>query len=173
MEFFQSNIQLHEVLVQLVAFVVVFFALRKLAWGPILNGLTARRERIQSELDKIDAAKKEIEQLKNEYTAHLQKIDDESRSKIQEAIEEGRRIAREIQEKARTESQSTFEKAKENLTLEVAKARLTLRREIAELSVKVSEKILKEQMTETRQQEKILDMIEELEVNMGKKGETR
>ena len=174
MEFFQANIQFTEVLVQLLAFLIVFWTLKILAWKPLLKGLDARRERIQKELDQIEASKKEIESLRNEYTAHIQKIEDEARSKIQEAIDEGRKIAREIQEKARTESQATFEKAKENLGLEIAKARVTLRREIADLTLRVSEKILKEKLTDSMQQNKILEMIEELETSLHQqKGEGR
>jgi len=165
MEFFQANIQLREVLVQLLAFLIVFWTLKTLAWKPILKGLDARRERIQNELDKIETAKKEIESLRQEYTAHLQKIDEEARTKIQEAIDEGRRIAREIQEKARTESQATFEKAKENLNLEIAKARLLLRHDIADLTIRISEKVIQEKMTGTKQQEKILELIDELQTS--------
>ena len=164
MEFFQANIHLGEVVVQLVAFVVVFLILKSLAWKPLLSSLELRRAKIQSELEHIENAKKDIERLKVEYTAHLQKIEDEARSKIQEAVEEGRRIAKEIQDKARTESQTTFDKAKENLELEVSKARLTLRREIADLAVHTTERVLNEKMSSDRaQQTKILEIIEDLE----------
>ncbi len=173
MEFFQANIQFREVLVQLLAFLIVFWTLKKLAWKPILKGLEARREKIQSELERIETAKKEIESLRHEYAAHLQKIDDEARAKLQEAIDEGRRVAREIQEKARTEAQTTFEKAKENLSLEIDKARLLLRREIADLAIHASERIIKEKMTDTKQQDKVLEIIEELESGSFRKGENR
>ena len=83
MEFFQANIKFHEVLVQLIAFVIVFLALKKLAWKPILDGLEARRARIQSDFDKIDAAKKEIESLRAKYDSHLKKLDEESREGTQ------------------------------------------------------------------------------------------
>ena len=164
MEFFQENIKLGEVLVQLLAFVIVFLTLKKLAWKPLLGALEARREKIQNEFHQIEEARKEIESLKAEYHAHLQKIEDEARAKLQQAVDEGRRIAREIQDKARTDSQATFEKAKENLDLEVAKARLTLRREIAALAINATERVLKEKMSDARAQEgKVLEIIEELE----------
>jgi F-type H+-transporting ATPase subunit b len=163
MEFFKENIHLGELAVQMIAFVIVFWTLKLLAWKPLLQGLETRREKIKNEFDRIAEARKEIEALKAEYASHIQKIDDESRAKIQQAIADGQRIAKEIQEKARKESQESFDKAKENLNLEVAKARVTLQREIANLSLAVSEKILKEKMNEPKQQEKILEMIKELE----------
>lgn len=167
MEFFQANIKLGEVFVQLIAFVIVFWTLKLLAWKPLLKALEGRRERIKSEFDKIEEAQKEIDSLKAEYHAHLQKIDEEARGKIQQAIEEGRRIAREIQEKARAESQATFEKTQENLEIEIAKARKELRMEIADLAVRVSERVLKEKMSDAKAQEqKALEMIEELEKSL-------
>jgi len=169
MEFFKANIQFQEVLVQLIAFVIVFWALKKLAWKPILQGLDTRRQRIQDEMDKIEAAKKDIENLRTEYSAHLQKIDEEARMKLQEALDEGRRMARDIQEKARAESQATFEKAKDNLNIEIAKARTVLKREIADLTFMVTEKVLNEKLTGPKQDEKILEMIEELSSGKGDK----
>ena len=167
MEFFQANIHLGEVFVQLLAFIIVFWTLKLLAWKPLQNALEVRREKIKSDFEKIEAAKKDIEALKSQYTTSLQKIEDEARSKIQQAIEEGRKIAREIQEKARTESQATFEKTKENLELEVSKARLTFRRDIAELAINASERVLKEKLSDARaQQEKVLEIIEDLEKSL-------
>lgn len=166
MDFIQQNIIPGEVIVQLCAFLIVFFVLKAHAWGPILSSLEARREKIKKDFDAIEKARHEIEDLKTKYTAHLQKIEDEARAKLQEAIDEGRRIAREIQDKAREDSQASFEKAKENLVLETAKARTTLRREIAELTIQVSEKIIGEKMTDSKQQEKILDLIQELEKSL-------
>ncbi len=164
MEFFKANINLGEVLVQLIAFIIVFWTLKLLAWKPLLQSLEARRGKIQEEFDKIEKARIEIEGLKNQYNAQLQKIEDEARAKINEAIDEGRRIGKEIQDKARHESQAAFEKSKENLELEISKARLTLRREIADLTISASERVLKEKLsTDQAQQAKILEIIQELE----------
>ena len=157
------EINIAEIAAQAIAFCALLIVLRWKAWGPIQNSLRLRREKIQSEFDKIDSAKKEIESLKAEYHAHLQKIEDDARAKLLEAVNEGRKISKEIQEKARLDSQNNFEKAKENLATELAKARVTLRREIADLALNVSEKVLQEQMKGAKQQEKILEMIEELD----------
>ncbi len=164
MDFFKSNIIPGEVIVQLVAFLIVFFTLKAMAWKPLQASLAARRARIQNDFDQIALQRQDIEKLKTEYAALLQKIDDESRKRLTEALEEGRRIAKEIQDKARTESQQTFDKAKQNLELEVAKARLEMRREIADLAISASEHVLKEKLAGGREQEtRIMSIIEELE----------
>jgi F-type H+-transporting ATPase subunit b len=163
MEFFQENIHLPEVLVQLLAFLIVFFALKKFAWGPLLAIIKSRRERFESEWGDIEKTKRDVAAMQKDYLAHLQKIEEEARSKMQEAVQEGRRIAREIQEKARLESQTSFEKAKTSLDLEIQKARLTLRQEIADLSIRVAEKILREKMDSAQQEKKALEILGELE----------
>ena len=163
MEFFKENIHLTEVLVQLVAFLIVFFTLKKFAWKPLLSVIQSRRERFEDEWNGIEKTKRSVAALEKDYHAHLQKIEEEARAKMQEAIQEGRRLAREIQEKARLESQDSFEKAKASLELEVEKARVTMRQEIAGLSIRVAEKILTEKLDGTNQEKKALEILGELE----------
>lgn len=164
MEFFKENIIPGEVIVQMIAFIIVFLALKRLAWNPLLASLENRRDKIRKDLQYVETARREVENLKQEYAAHLQKIDDEARAKIQEHIEEGRQISREIQDKARQESQASFEKAKENLGLEIAKARAELRKEIAGLAVTAAARVLNEKMAdEQKQNEKVMEILEELD----------
>lgn len=166
MEFFQENIHLNEVLVQLLAFLIVFFTLKKFAWKPLLAIIRSRRERFENEWNGIEKTKESVATLQKDYQAHLQKIEEEARAKMQEAIQEGRRLAREIQEKARQESQASFEKAKDNITLEIEKARVSLRQEIAGLSLRITEKILAEKMDPALQEKKALEILGELEKSL-------
>lgn len=162
MDFFKQNIIPGEVIVQLVAFLVVFWTLKRFAWGPLQNALEARRQKIRSDFDSIDAGRKEIDALKAEYAGHIQKIEEEARVKLQDAIDEGRRIARDLQDKARAEAQETFEKAKENLNLEIAKARIELKREIASLSIQIAEKVINEKAGDASQNDRVMAMIDEI-----------
>lgn len=163
MEFFQENIHLGEVFVQLVAFFIVFLALKKFAWKPILSVIKSRRERFENEWTDIEKMKAEVAKLEGDYQAHLRKIDEAAHAKMQEAIQEGRQVARDIQEKARTEAHAFVEKAKANLEFEVEKARLELRRDIARLSLQVAEKILRERMDAPQQEKKAMELVDELE----------
>lgn len=163
MEFFKANLIPAEIVVQLLAFMIVFFTLRKLAWKPILDSLEARRAKIRHEFDSIEAARREIETLKADYAARLAKIEEEARAKVQDAVEEGRRISRDIQEKARTEAQGVFEKMQQNLDLEIAKAKLVLKKNVVDLSLQVAEKVLAERLNDSKQQEKIEEIIAGIE----------
>lgn len=158
------EINIAEVVAQAIAFCILLGVLRWKAWKPIQESLRLRREKIHSEFDGIDAAKRDIEALKSQYHSQLQKIEDEARAKMLAAIEEGQRISKELQEKTRLDAQASFEKATENIGIEVAKARLTLRREIADLALDAAERVLNEKLASDKaQQAKIMEIIEDLE----------
>ena len=152
-----------EIFIQLVAFLIVFFTLRKFGWGPIQKSLADRREHIRKSIEDVELAKREMAALKAEYQLHLQKIEEEARAKMAETVEAGRLIAKEIQDKAREEAQRTFDKTKAALDLEVAKARVSMREEIANLSIHVAEKILGDHLNDSKQREKASQLVDQLE----------
>lgn len=157
------SLSLQEILTQALGFLLLVWVMKRLFWKPLLGTLEARRHRIEKAFRQIEASKKELETLRLDYELRIQKIEEEARAKLQQAIDEGRRIAREIQEKAREEATEALLRSKENLGLEIAKARVELRREIAQLTLRAAEKFLHEKMTDTKHEEKILELIEELE----------
>ncbi len=157
------NIVPTEIVIQLVAFLIVFFTLRKFAWGPIQKSLADRRNHIQKSIDDVERAKRDMEKLRAEYEMHLKQIEEQTRAKMAETVEAGRLITKEMQDKAREEAQRTFDKTKAALDLEVSKARVVLRHEIADLSVHVAEKILRENLSDSRQRDKAAQLVDELE----------
>ena len=157
------SLSLQEILTQALGFLLLVWVMKRIFWKPLLGSLEARRTKIEEAFRGIEHSKKEIESLRADYTLRLEKIEEEARAKLQTAVDEGRKIAREIQEKAREEAKDALTRSKENLGLEVAKARIELRREIAELTLLATEKLLREKMTDAKQKEKILDLIEALE----------
>ncbi len=163
MDFFKENIVPLEVLIQLSAFLLVFFTLRKAAWGPIQKSLADRRAHIKKSIDDAEEAKREMEKLKAEYQIQLKTIEDAARAKMAETVEAGRLIAKDIQDKAREEAQRTFDKTKAALDLEVAKARVTMRQEIANISIHVAEKILGDHLNDSKQREKASQLVDQLE----------
>lgn len=163
MEFFEANIKLGEVFVQLLAFVIIFWTLKTFAWKKIMNALEERRAKIQQELDAIEAAKKDLEAFKRQYTHALGHIEEEARAKLQEAVAQGKQISHELQEEARKNAQKILEKAKDDVALEVEKARISLRNEIADITLLAAEKLLEKKLDPTRDKELVLDFIQKLE----------
>lgn len=163
MEFFAANIQLREVFVQLLAFVIIFLFLKAKVWKPVLTLLETRRSKIENGFKEIDQTKQDLAKLKADYDEKLCKIEEEARSKMEQVIQEGKKIARTIQDEARGQAKEILEKSKEDIRIETAKARVQLRQEIAGLAFSATERIVKEKLTDKKDEQMILDFIKELE----------
>lgn len=152
-----------EMLTQLFGFLIVFFILKKFAFGSILGVIDARRKKIEDEFAGIERQKRELEGLEKEYRVRLDKIEEAAREKIQEASKIGQGLAKDIQEAARLDAKKLFERTQADIEHEVAKGRLSLRNEIVEISSLMVEKVLREKL-DAREQEKMVEkFLKELE----------
>ena len=157
------NLSIQEILTQAVAFILLVWVLKKMAWKPLLSLLEERRRKIQASFEEIELTKKELEKLKADYERAHSHIEEEARQKLQQAIDEGKRVSRELQESSRREARTVLEKAKEDIALEIAKAKITLRNEIADLTLQATERLIQEKLDETKDKEIVLNFIEDLE----------
>ena len=135
-----------EVVTHIIAFLIFVWILARFAWKPLLKVIDERRTKIESDFDRAEALQKKAEETQEKYEAQLRKIEDEARDKMHEAIEEGRRIANEIQAKAREDAEQLLERAKANTEIELANARKQLRKDVVELTMSVTEKVLREKI---------------------------
>jgi len=83
-----------------VIFLVVFFLLKKYAWGPILSALEAREKRIEEALRAAEAARNELRTLKQEQ----EKLLEQAKRQEQEIIAEAKKIKETIIEEAKEEA---------------------------------------------------------------------
>ena len=154
---------LPEMVTQLLGFLIVFFILKKYAFGPVLGILDARRRKIEQEFALIEKQKSDAANLEKEYRSRLDHIEREARERIQEASKISEGLARDIQERARLDAQRISERTKADIEQEVMKARLSMRNEIVEISSLITEKILREKL-DAREHEKMIDkFVKELE----------
>ena len=86
------DLDIKEILIQIVAFLLMLWVLKKFGWKPLLNVMEERKKAIQSEFDAIAEARKETEMLAKSYQDKLSTIDAEGRLKIQEAVRQGQKI---------------------------------------------------------------------------------
>ncbi len=157
------NVSIQEILTQALSFAILFWILKKLAWKPVLDLLETRRHKISSSFEEIEKTKAELSGLKTEYDRKLARIEEEARGKLQEMIQEGKKVSREIQDSARNQAKEILEKSKEDIELEAKKARVVLRKEMAALVFQATEKLVKEKLSQKKDEELILEFIKELE----------
>jgi len=85
----------------LVAFLIVFFILKKFAWPAIVGGLKKREETIAESLATAEKVRAEMAQLKNENEELLAKAREERGQMLKEARETKERIISEAKEQAK------------------------------------------------------------------------
>lgn len=149
-----------------IIFGLVLFILRKFAWKPILNVLREREESIANALNSAEEAKKEVAGL----IAGNEKIIAEARRErdiiMKEAIELKNKIIAEAKEKAGQEAQKSIENARQQILAEKAAAISDIKKQVANLSVMIAEKVLKKELANKAEHEKMLEgLVDDMKLN--------
>lgn len=150
----------NEIVAQAIGFLILLILLRILVWKKILGLLDKRKERIIFELKKIEEANKQIEALKAEYNSKISGIDQIAQQKIQEALNESKLILDEARKAGHLAAQEILDGAKANIKFELAKAKDELKNEIIDLTIKATENIIQEKLTEDGDRRIINDFLE-------------
>ncbi len=137
----------NQLLAHAISFAVFFFLVRGAFMAIIYPPMKERRDRIQAEYDRIEQEKAAVAGLKQEYEAHLKKIEAESRERIQAAVAEGQRVGTELRDLARKEAQEILTRAREDIAMERDKAQVTLRNEVVALAMGIAGKVVQEELT--------------------------
>lgn len=101
-----------------IAFLVVMFLLRRLAWGPILKALKDRELSITEALNEADKARKEMAALSDESERLLKEARMERDGILREARETATQMVAEARAKARDEAERDLENAREAIAVE-------------------------------------------------------
>ena len=152
-----------EIIVQILGFAIVFFVLKRFAWGGLLGMIDNRRKKIEDDFHRIEEWQNKLEAFEKEYRAKLEHIEQEARMKIQEASKVGLELAKDIQDKARHDAEKILQRAHAEIEQDIAKAKLSMRDQIIELSSLITEKVLKEKIDEKEHAKLVEKFIKDLE----------
>jgi F-type H+-transporting ATPase subunit b len=151
---------------QSLIFLVVLFVLGKYGWKPILNALKAREASIQNALNVAEKARQEVEKL------HLanERLLAETRQERDKILREAAQMAVDIKERAKEDAARSahrlVEDARAGIRLEKEQAMKDIKKQIAELSLLVSEKLLRKNLAgDKAQQDLIRTYVEDLKNN--------
>lgn len=142
---------------QTVVFLLLVVLLRVFAWTPILNALKIREESIQDALSAADEARKEIDELK----ADNEKLLDQARIERDKILKEARDAANMIKEQANLDAAKSADKiildAKAAIATEKDAAMADVRNQVAQLSLQITEKVLRVQLEDDKKQKDLID----------------
>ncbi len=147
-----------------VTFLIVFFVLRRYAFGPIQKLIDTRRDTIRAALDEADKAREEARHLR-ELT---QKEREEAGAERTELLEETRRQAADSARRAKEEADADLERRLEEnqkaIEAENRRFREDIRRDVVELTLLAAEKVTRKSLDEKDQKRLIDETIDELDV---------
>lgn len=130
-----------------IAFLLLLFVLKKLAWGPILNTISERETTINEALQSAEKAKEELKNL----TATNEKLLAEARLERDAILKEAREakdaILLEAKTKAQEEGSRLITIARETINNEKMAAVTELKNEVAQLSLEISKKVLRKELS--------------------------
>lgn len=150
----------------LIIFGIVLFILRKFAWKPILNALKDREESISQALNSAEEAKREVAGLKADNEKIIAEARQEKNIILREAKEIKEKIITEAKEKAVEETNKSIILAKQQIEAEKTAAINEMKRQVAELSVLIAEKVIRRELSNKAEQEKMVDgLIDEIKLN--------
>lgn len=151
---------------QTIITILVLFILGKFAWKPILSALKTREDSIEEALQAAELAKQEMANLKAD-NENLLKEAREERDKI---IQAAAKIANEVKEKAKEDASKIadkmLEEARASIDMEKQAALKDIKNQVAELSLQISEKLLRKNLEGDKAQKELLgSYIDELKLN--------
>ena len=135
-----------------VAFLVVAFLLKKMAWGPILKSLDERSQGIENALNEAERARQEMSKLQ----AGNEQLLREARDERDRILAEAKALKDSIVNEARTKASEESTRIITAASLEIdnhKKAAITeLKNQVATLSVDIAEKLTREKLSDSEKQ---------------------
>ena len=137
----------------LVAFLVVFFILKKMAWPAIIKGLRDRENTITESLATAQKVKEEMALMKSENEALLASAREERALMLKEARETKEKMISDAKELAKTEANKIILEAQAAIETQKMSAMIDMKNQVGKLVIEVSEKVLRKELGSKEAQE--------------------
>jgi len=150
----------------IISFSIVLFVLTKFAWKPIMNGIKQREKSIKDALLSADRAKAEMASLQADNEKYIAEARAERDKLIKEARLMKEQIIDEAKINAQSEAQKIMESAKVAINNEKKAAINEIKDQVAILSLKVAEKLIRENLSPSSSQAEYIDkLLKEIKLN--------
>lgn len=150
----------------LLAFLIVFFILKKMAWPAIIKGLKDRENSIAESLATAEKVREEMAQMKSENEALLAKAREERALLLKEARETKDRIINEAKDQAKEEANKIIVEAQAAISAQKMAALTDVKNQVGKLVIEVSEKVLRKELSNKDAQEAhIKGLVDDVKLN--------
>ncbi len=151
------GINLGYLLIQIIAFIVIYVLLTRFIYDPLIAVLRDRRTRIQRGLEDAEKAANARMNAEAEAEKILQQARNEAQGLIDEARGRGEEVAQQVQQEARAEAENIRNEARTAAQAERDVQLAGLRGQVAAISIAVAQQLIGASLDEARQQTLIDD----------------
>ena len=144
------------------SFLLLIFLVKKYAWGNISSILNERAEKISSDIDGAEEARKKAEELASKREAELAGSRTEAKTIIENAKETAEKSRADILAEAKLEAGRLKEKANQEIAQNKAEALQSVKGDVADLTISLAEKILSKNLDSQAHKELIDQYIDQL-----------
>ena len=141
----------------LITFLALLFILKKFAWKPILGAVSERERGIRDALASAVEARKEMENLQADNERILKEARVEREAMLKEARELKNKMIDDAKKDAKLEAGKLITQAQAAIEAEKKAAISDLRSQVAKISISIAEKVVREELSNTERQEKLVE----------------
>ncbi|MCP8993354.1 F0F1 ATP synthase subunit B [Streptococcus sp. CF9-1] len=144
------------------SFLLLIFLVKKYAWGNITSVLDERAEKISSDIDGAEEARKKAEELASKREAELAGSRTEAKTIIENAKETAEKSKADILAEAKLEAGRLKEKANQEIAQNKAEALQSVKGDVADLTISLAGKIISQNLDGQTHKELIDQYIDQL-----------
>lgn len=143
----------------ILSFGIVFAILSKYGFPVIIKAVEQRKEYIDHSLELAREANKQLADMRAQSEKLLAQAREQQNAILKQALIEKEQIISEAHKKGSAEAHLQIEEATRRIREEKDKAIREVRSEIVDLSVAIAEKVMKEQISRTKEQKDIINRL--------------
>ena len=144
------------------SFLLLIFLVKKYAWGNISSILDERAEKISSDIDGAEEARKKAEELASKREAELAGSRTEAKTIIENAKGTAEKSRADILAEAKLEAGRLKEKANQEIAQNKAEALQSVKGDVADLTINLAGKIISQNLDGQAHKELIDQYIDQL-----------
>ena len=147
----------------LICFAITFFALKKLAFSRIQQGIDSRRDRIRAAIDEADKAREEARELLEQH----RRLIAEAKGDAADILADARKVADaqivRVKEEAEVERERRLEETRRQIDAETKRSLDMIRSEVADLTLEATARVTGKVLDAEDQRRLIDEAISELD----------
>ena len=140
------GINVVQLIVQLLAFLILILLLRRFAYGPILRALDARSQRVAASMEQADRIERQLAETEVRNQAILDEARREAQGIVTRAREIGDQQIAQARDVARSEADKQLQLSLAQLRAEEQRAVTELRQEYADLVIRAASRVVRQEL---------------------------